>query len=158
MILLSEYSLGMKKSAGVTYLNKMEDTAKLLGIDVINFEQGDIESLKRNLFYQQNLNKDKKVFWLGFVPEYDQYQLVYEVLKKDKLELINTPEQFSKSEYFDQFYPFIKDDSIESGIASNLVEAKTIANKLKYPIFLKGTIQSLKNLVGIIVLLKMKVS
>ena len=144
MILLSEYSSRMKKSAGSDYLKKMEDTVRLIGVDVINMEQGKIESLEEALYYKKDYPKNEKVFWLGFVPKYEAYKSVYEILKTKGLELINAPEEFSKSEYFDQFYPFIKEDSIESGIASNLVEAKKIANKLGYPLFLKGTIQSLK--------------
>jgi Carbamoylphosphate synthase large subunit (split gene in MJ) len=101
MILLSEYRSDKHKSAGMSYLKKMEETVRLLGGEVINFD-------------------------------------------KNNLELINSPKQFSKSEYFDQFYPFIKEHTIESGIATSLIEAKSIARRLGYPIFLKGTIQSLK--------------
>ncbi len=144
MILLSEYNIGMAKSAGSDYLKKMEDAVKLLGIEVINIEQGKVESLEEALYYKRSYQKNEKVFWLGFVPRYEDYETVYEILKTRNLDLINSPEEFSKSEYFDQFYPFIKEDSIESGIASNIIEAKTIADKLGYPLFLKGAIQSLK--------------
>ena len=144
MILLSEYRASMSKSAGTDYLKKMEDAVRLLGIEVINYDKHNLATLEEVLYYKRNLKENEKVFWLGFVPKQDDYRLVYETLKKKKLELINSPEEFSRSEYFDQFYPFIKAYSIESGIATDLNTAKEIASHLKYPVFLKGTIQSLK--------------
>lgn len=144
MILLSEYKIGMKKSAGSDYLKKIEDAVRLQGSEIINFEQGNFDSLKDALYYRNISTKKEKVIWLGFVPKYEEYKLVYELLLEKGLELINSPEEFSKSEYFDQFYPYIKNYSIESGIASTLNDARKIANDIGYPLFLKGTIQSLK--------------
>ena len=145
MILLSEYSKRMKPTAGVDYLKKMEEAARLLGISVINFEQFNFDSLRETLSrktYQEN----EIVFWSGFVPRFEEYELAYHILQNHGLRLINSPEEFAKSEYFNQFYPIIKDDSIESGITDNLEEAKIIAKQLHYPVFLKGSIQSLKKL------------
>ncbi len=144
MIILSEYKASLRKSAGTEYLRKMEEAARLLGIEVINYDRGNIESLQETLYNNQNLKERVKVFWLGFVPKYEEYELVYEILKKNDLELINKPSEYSKSEYFDQFYPFIKEYTIESEITTNLMEAKEAVNRLGYPVFLKGTIQSLK--------------
>lgn len=144
MILLSQYSPHMPKSAGSQYLKKMEEAVRLLGGTVINFEQGNIESLKQKLYYRRKVEKVEKIFWLGFVPTLEEYEVVYNMLKGNGLELIHTPAEFAKSEYFDQFYPYIKEDSIESGIATTLAEAKEIAHQLGYPVFVKGAIQSLK--------------
>ena len=144
MIIISEYSNQLKKSAGVDYLKKMEDAARLLGIEVINFHQGNINSLDQALFYKKGLPLNEIVFWLGFVPELQYYQKVHHLLKKNSLNLIHSPSQFSKSEFFDQFYESIKEESIPSGIATDTQQAKQIAQQLGYPIFLKGTIQSLK--------------
>lgn len=145
MILLSEYSKRIKQSAGTDYLKRMEETARLLGISVINFEQFNFDSLQENL--NRKTYKEKEiVFWSGFVPRFSEYELAYNILQNHGLRLINSSEEFAKSEYFNQFYPIIKNYSIESGITDRLEDAKDIANQLNYPVFLKGSIQSLKKM------------
>ena len=144
MLIISEYNKRFKKSAGVEYLKKMEESAKLLGIEVLSFEQGNPHSLEEIIRRKGNLKENSTVYWIGFVPAYEDYVTTYEILKKHKLNLVNTPDEFAKSEYFDRFYEVIKEDSFKSGIANNLEEAKQIASELKYPLFMKGTIQSLK--------------
>lgn len=144
MIIISEYSNLMKKSAGSDYLRKMEEAAKLIGIPIINFKQGDISSLEEAFYYKRNIKKNQTVFWLGFVPNPENYILVEKVLKKYKLQLINSYNEFAKSEYFDNFYSYIEEDTIPSGIATEIEHAKSLAKLIEYPLFLKGTIQSLK--------------
>ena len=144
MLVLSEYSPKLKPSAGTAYLKKMTDAAKILGIEILYMKQGEIDSLEEVLFYKRPTSTPQKVFWIGYVPKYDLYCEVQRLLSEKNLTLINSPVEFSQSEYFDQFYALIKDFTIESGIAQTIEEARGIANKLGYPVFLKGTIQSLK--------------
>ncbi len=143
MIILSEYSHHLPASAGRAYLSKMEEAARLLGIPIIHFNPKEIHSLD-NILTRRNQSEKEMVFWLGYVPSLELYQQVHTILKANQLQLIHTPDEFALSEYFDQYYPFINELSIKSGVAENWNEALIIAKEIGYPIFMKGSIQSLK--------------
>jgi len=144
MIVLSEYSTSLKKSAGAAYLKRMEEAARLINIQIINFEQQNIEYLEAELDRHKDRLIGESAFWLGYVPTLEAYKQVDDILQKYNIQLLNSSQQFARSEYFDQFYPFIEEDSIKSGVATTWDDAKRIALEIDYPIFLKGTIQSLK--------------
>jgi len=90
MILLSEYSKRMKQTAGSDYLRQMEETARLMGISVINFEQFNFDSLRENLS-RKTYTENEIVFWSGFVPRFEEYRLAYNILGNHGLRLINSP-------------------------------------------------------------------
>lgn len=144
MILLSEYNPKSPNSAGNDYIRKMTEAAQLIDIPIIYFDRNALNYLEEILSYKKDLKKDTMVFWLGYVPDYEIYVQVDDILKNYNLNLINTPLEFAKSEYFDQYYPLLEDLTCKSFVATSLEYAQEKAEILKYPIFLKGTVQSLK--------------
>lgn len=144
MLVISEYTRKRAVSAGMLYLRKMEEALRLLGIPLINFERGNIDSLEVNLERLGSTIKIEKVYWLGFVPRFEIYEKVAAKLSSYGYQLVNSPIEFSQSEYFDQFYPLIESETMPSEIVCSKEEVITAANRIGYPVFLKGRIQSLK--------------
>ena len=146
MLLISEYNPTNLKQAGEDYLRKLEYAAKLQGIPIVSLNRHSKGEIGEKLDYLQKKYQDEVGIWLGFVPSFAAYKSVYQQLIKRGIRLINSPEEFRRAEYFDEFYPFIKEETIESEIATTIEMAKKKAVKLSYPIFIKGAIQSLKKL------------
>jgi len=82
--------------------------------------------------------------WIGYIPLPSHYEAIYRASSNLNIRMLNTPSQFRLAEEFDRFYPLIADLTAISETATNLEECEAAARRIGYPVFLKGTIQSLK--------------
>ena len=145
MIILSESSPQLPASASADALRNLTESAKLLGIRVYHILQ-DFRDMAADeaLAYLPEFAEAETAFWIGYIPAPDRYQAVYEALIKKNIWLVNTPDEFQRAEEFDRYYPLIEELTCQSRVTGSLEEARQAASALGYPVFLKGTIQSLK--------------
>lgn len=83
-------------------------------------------------------------FWIGYIPFAEHYTAIYEAALKRNIRLINSPRQFCFAEEFDLYYPVLADLTAKSMMAESLEACEKAAEWIGYPVFLKGTVQSLK--------------
>ena len=74
----------------------------------------------------------------------DVYERAYEGLASRNVFLINDPAQHLRAEEFDAWYPQLESYTCSSAVAETPEEAVDAARRIGYPVFLKGTVQSLK--------------
>jgi glutathione synthase/RimK-type ligase-like ATP-grasp enzyme len=145
MIVITEASPQLLPSASANDLQKSTQTADLLGIRTYSIPQNFNEvSIEDVLAHLPVFNVRETAFWVGYVPHPSRYQELYKVLADKNIFLINTPDQFQRAEEFDKYYPLVADLTCKSFVAESLEEARMVARKLGFPVFLKGTVQSFK--------------
>ncbi len=146
MIVLTEESPNLKRTASSLDLSRFTQAAKIAGFKTYYIPQELPQDVTaEDVFFQipkQNVNTI--AFWVGFIPHPDHYEEIYNAALQRNIQLINSPVQFRLAEEFDRFYPFIEDLTAGSEIVTNPKECEEAAQKLRYPIFVKGTIQSMK--------------
>ncbi len=145
MIVISEYTSRLTPSASANDLRKMTETALLLGISVYYVPQTFEDlSIAEALAYVPVFQQQETAFWIGYVPSPAQYEAMYEALALKNVWLVNTPDQFRRAEEFDKYYATIAELTCRSIVAETPEEAQQAAERLGFPVFVKGTIQSFK--------------
>ncbi|MBC8109860.1 MAG: ATP-grasp domain-containing protein [Verrucomicrobia bacterium] len=145
MLIISESSPKLKPSPSANDIRKLSESAKLMGIETHHIPQN-FENYTANeiLTYIPVFDQVQTAFWIGYIPYFEHYQAVYQALLQKNIRLINSPEEFVKAEEFDKYYPFIETMTCKSIVVNSWEEAQNAMGILKFPVFLKGTIQSLK--------------
>lgn len=75
-----------------------------------------------------NSSKFKKIIYYGWTLPAEQYQVLYDDLKFEGYELINSPKQYIFCNYFDSWYPALSDLTPESIIIPRNVSTKEMLN------------------------------
>jgi hypothetical protein len=83
--------------------------------------------------------------WVGFIPESDRYNAIYEAALQKNVQLINSPEQHRTAMEFDRFYPALQDLTAKSVVISDLSELADVPDRLTFPVFVKGAVKSNKD-------------
>ncbi|MDJ1471204.1 ATP-grasp domain-containing protein [Xanthocytophaga flava] len=145
MIIISESSPQLPPSASANDIRKVTQTAELVGIQSYYIPQSfDNISIEDAFSHIPEMVKEEIAFWIGYVPDPEHYRNVYQELLKKNIRLVNSPEDFQQAEEFDRYYPYIEHMTCKSLVATSVSEAKMMAQKIGYPVFIKGTIQSFK--------------
>ncbi len=85
--------------------------------------------------------------WCGFIPSTERYTQLYHVALAHNVHLINSPEQSALAMSFSRYYPHIEQLTARSAIVSiNADDIHAQASALGYPLFVKGSIKSNKEL------------
>lgn len=86
----------------------------------------------------------KPALWVGYMAPPDVYDKAYAGLATRNVFLINDPEQHLRAEELDAWYPKLARFTCPSEVVRTPDEAVEAARRIGYPVFLKGTVQSLK--------------
>ena len=146
MIVISEASSQIEPSASSRDLENFTRTAGLMGFKVYNIPQDfsvceNAENAVNHIPFQKDLTTG---LWIGYIPDFERYKSVYNALSKKNIRLVNSPEEHILIQEFDKFYPMISKVTATSKIISDIAEVKDAVEKIGLPVFLKGTIQSIK--------------
>ncbi len=82
--------------------------------------------------------------WIGYIPEPALYRSVYDALAAKGLQLLNDPDSHLLSMEFHRYYPLIADLTPKSRWVASVEECEAAALDVGFPMFVKGTMQSLK--------------
>ncbi|MEM1245159.1 MAG: ATP-grasp domain-containing protein, partial [Acidobacteriota bacterium] len=96
------------------------------------------------LWHVPTFESPQRAVWVGYMAPPDVYEKAYEGLASRNVFLINNPDQHLRSEEFDAWYPQLEDLTCLSAVVETPEEAVYAAQRIGYPVFLKGTVQSLK--------------
>lgn len=146
MIILSESTEEIELSASAIENQQMTQAAQLLGCKIYyiprNFER--CETAENALYHVPKYQEEVTGVWIGFIPEFERYQAIYNAAISKNIKLINTPSEHKKGIEFDLFYPCLQGLTPESFIITSKEECFEAGNKLGFPVFVKGAVQSKK--------------
>jgi hypothetical protein len=147
MIILSESSPQLPDSASLRDLIRSTEAARLAGWQVYHIP-GDLPpgvSADDALWHVPVQPEIVVGLWTGYIPLPEHYEEIYQAAFARNIHLVNAPDQFRRAEEFDQFYPFIEDLTARSECVADVSHCEAAAQRIGYPVFLKGTVQSLKS-------------
>jgi len=146
MIVLSEASPQLPDSASLRDIQRATEAARFAGCQVYSIVQDLPEGISMDdaMWHIPSQPHPTPAIWIGYIPLPAHYETVYQAALAKNIRFLNTPAEFRRAEEFDQFYPFIADLTAKSFVTSSVTECLNAAEILSYPVFLKGTIQSLK--------------
>ncbi|MFN6571566.1 ATP-grasp domain-containing protein [Dendronalium sp. ChiSLP03b] len=146
MIVLSESIEQIEQSASANENKLMTEAAQLLGCKVYyiprDFERcGNAENA---LWHIPEYAKETAGIWVGYIPELERYEAIYQAALAKGIKLLNTPLEHRIALEFDLFYPHLKGLTPESVIIASTNECIQAGELLGYPVFIKGAVQSRK--------------
>jgi hypothetical protein len=147
MIVLSESSPQLDYSASTIDLYKATEAAKLSGFKVYYIPQDftGCENAENAIWHIPNQEKKTLAIWIGYIPFPEHYKELYEAASLKNICIINSPNEYRTAMEFDKYYSKIEHITFKSEIFDSIENIERSDIKLKYPIFLKGTVQSLKS-------------
>ena len=145
MIILSESTEQIESSASAKENQRMTQAAQLLGCKIYyiprDFER--CETAENALCHIPTYQEEVAV-WIGFIPEFQRYEAIYNATIAKNIKLLNTPLEHRKGIEFDLFYPYLQGITPESIIITSTEECLNVGNILGFPVFVKGAVQSKK--------------
>lgn len=84
--------------------------------------------------------------WAGFIPSQSKYAAVYQAAVAKNVFLINDPVQHQTALEFDRYYPLLGDLTPQSKIVTSTDDCAAAAEKLGFPVFVRGAVKSNKTL------------
>jgi glutathione synthase/RimK-type ligase-like ATP-grasp enzyme len=147
MIALSEASPQLPPSASASDIQCSTEAARLAGWKVYHIPQELPEGVSADDALRHIPPQDRMVdaIWIGYIPLPQHYEDIYAAALTRNIRLINSPEEFRRAEEFDRFYPLLSELTAKSAVAGTVEACEEAASSIGYPVFLKGTIQSLKS-------------
>lgn len=151
MIALSEYSPQLPESASLRDLQRATEAARIAGCRVYYIPQDLPEGVTADdaMWHVpvQEGREPVSAVWIGYIPLPEHYGLIYDAALRKNIRLVNSPEEYRRAEEFDRFYPLLADLTAESVcvVEADAGACETAAAQLGYPVFVKGTVQSLKS-------------
>ena len=83
-------------------------------------------------------------WWMGYIPDFERYQALYQAAHAKHICLLNTPEQHRLVIEFDRAYPLLGDLTPRSAMVTEVAQCEMVARELGLPLFVKGVVQSRK--------------
>ncbi|MCL1464767.1 ATP-grasp domain-containing protein [Argonema galeatum] len=125
----------------------MTEAAQLLGCKVYYIPR-DFElcgTAENALYHIPKYPKENAGIWVGYIPECDRYEAIYNAALAKGIKLPNTPLQHKTAMELNLFYPLLKGLTPESVVIKSIDECAEAGNILGFPVFVKGAIQSRKS-------------
>ncbi|MGB3509966.1 MAG: ATP-grasp domain-containing protein [Microcoleaceae cyanobacterium] len=146
MIVLTEDSTKDFYSASANDLKIATEAAKIMGYQVhyIPEDFSICETAENALAHIPKQPQETLGLWIGYIPTPERYQAIYNTAIRKGIKLLNSPEQHLTVQEFDRAYPKLLDLTPESIIITNQSECQTIIERLEFPVFVKGVVQSKK--------------
>lgn len=146
MIVLSEAIEPAESSTSARENRLLTEAAQLLGYKIYfiprDFERCD--TAENALWHIPKYPQQNAGIWIGYIPEFDRYEAIYNAALDKGIKLLNTPLQHKTAMEFDLFYPYLQGLTPESITITSTAECIEVANILGFPLFIKGAIQSRK--------------
>ncbi|MUG93892.1 DUF4343 domain-containing protein [Scytonema sp. UIC 10036] len=146
MIVLSESPEQLEPSASVSNIKLLTEAAQIQGCTVYNIPP-DFErcgTAENALWHIPNYTQETTAIWIGYIPEFERYQAIYNAALVKGIKLVNSPLQHQLVTEFDLFYPYLQGLTPESIIVKSVEECAHAGEVLGFPIFVKGAVQSRK--------------
>jgi ATP-grasp domain, R2K clade family 3 len=146
MIILSEAVEQVEPSTSTTENQLLTEAIKLLGCKVYSIPR-DFErcgTAENALWHIPNYAEPTAGMWIGYIPELERYEAIYNAALDKNIKLLNTPLQHKTAMEFDLFYPYLQGLTPESITITSTAECAEAAKILGFPLFIKGAIQSRK--------------
>lgn len=86
----------------------------------------------------------RPALWLGYIPTVERYEAIYQAAAALGLWLPNTPEQHRRAMELHRAYPHLSGLTPATAWAESVQGCLEAGQELGYPIFVKGSVQSLK--------------
>ena len=148
MIVVFADEATQKTSINARETQAIVEAARLFGCRVFtippNFD--DSGTAENALAYVPTFEQPILGFWTGFIPTIERYIQIYHAALEKNVHLVNTPEEFQQAMAFDKFYPLIHEVTPKSVILTDLSQIKDAAKILDFPIFVKGSVKSNKDM------------
>lgn len=147
MIIISEASSQITSSASSRDLEIYTEAAKLIGFKVYHIPQdySVCENAENAVFHISTQIAETIGIWIGYIPTFERYEQIFNALISKNIRLINPPDEHILVQEFDKFYPKIAELTAKSKTINDISEIKNAINEIGFPVFLKGTIQSVKS-------------
>lgn len=146
MIILSEASDQLARSASSLDLQKMTEAAKIQGFRIYYIPQdfSVCGTAANALSHVPQQTQPTPGIWIGYIPQPDHYAAVYQAALDKNIYLINTPEQHLTAQEFDQAYPKLVGLTPRSFVLTDVAQCQEAVATIGLPLFVKGTVQSRK--------------
>lgn len=146
LIVFSEAESTSPTSINGRELRALTEAARLLGDRIVPIppDFSVCETAEAALAYAPEYEQPVPAVWVGFIPSPERYAAIYAAALAKNIVLLNTPEQHSTAMEFDRAYPLLGDLTPISETVQSPLAAVEAANRLGYPVFLKGAVKSNK--------------
>ncbi|MGB7340125.1 MAG: ATP-grasp domain-containing protein [Phototrophicaceae bacterium] len=147
MIVVLLERLTNQSSINAIESRKIEEAARMFGCKVYSFPSNieEFDNVDDVFAYIPQFDEPILGIWVGVIPSYERYQLIYKIALKKNIHLINTPDQHRNAMEFDQFYPKLEGLTPKSVIIESLSEISVVLETMEFPLFVKGAIKSNKD-------------
>lgn len=147
MYLIVDNVQNLPPSASKQDIEASTNAARWAGFKVVHVEP-DFErcgSAEAALWMVEEQKHVQPAFWLGYIPSASRYGDICKALAAKGHRLPNTPLQHNKVMELDLAYPDILDLTARTLVAYSVEEAVERSSELKFPLFVKGAVQSWKS-------------
>ncbi|OUL18344.1 hypothetical protein BV378_35160 [Nostoc sp. RF31YmG] len=146
MIVLSETTEQIEASASASENKLMTEAAQILGFKVYHIPR-DFQrcgTAENALWHIPIYTKETAGIWIGYIPELERYQAIYQAALAKGIKLLNTPLEHRTALEFDLFYPHLQGLTPDSVVITSTQECINAGELLGFPVFIKGAVQSRK--------------
>jgi hypothetical protein len=147
VVVLSEDAFVDPNTINGRELRATVDAARMYGCRVypIPLDFDVCETAENALAYLPEFNPPVPGLWAGYIPAVDRYRAIHDAATAKGVRLVNTPPQYQTAMEFDRFYPLLGGLTPESVVLSSSDELATVAERLGFPVFVKGAVKSNKD-------------
>jgi hypothetical protein len=146
MIVLSEATEQIEASASASENKLMTEAAQILGFKVYHIPR-DFQrcgTAENALWHIPKYPKETAGIWVGYIPELERYEAIYQAALSKKIKLLNTRLEHQTALEFDLFYPHLQGLTPDSVVITSTRECIKAGELLGFPVFIKGAVQSRK--------------
>src|SRR4051794_1467159 len=146
MLVLCDDPDQLPPSSSGEQIRRIREVAMVLGCAVYtippDFER--CETGETALWHVPSRSATEVAVWAGYVPSRERYKEIYDAALAKNIKLVNDPEQHRMAMELDVAYPFLEGLTPESLTLRSPAECAAAGDRLGYPIFVKGAVQSRK--------------
>lgn len=146
MIVFSEASEQLAPSSSANDIRAATEAARLAGCDIFYIPQDFAlcENADNALWHVPPQKQKKRATWIGYIPDFERYEQIYEAARKKNIHLLNSPPQHKIAQEFDAAYERLRELTPRSFILTSLEECQPAIEHVGLPVFVKGVVQSRK--------------
>lgn len=147
MIALAEAVEHLPPSASQQDIRSAIEAARLAGFRIFTIpaDFSRCETADNALAHIVDQERETTAIWIGYIPDLARYAAIYEAARARNICLVNNPAQHQTAQEFDSAYPLLGDLTPASEIVTDAGQALGAAERLGFPVFLKGAVQSRKS-------------
>lgn len=144
-VLLVDSIERLAPSASLRNIEAAQTAARWAGFEAYqiepNFERcGTAEAALCNI----PAGPSRAAFWVGYIPDAARYSAIFQAAMDKGLRLPNSPDQHLRVTEMDLTFPPLQGLTPETVVAYDWSDCEAAAATLRFPIFVKGAVQSLK--------------